>query len=335
MRTNRSDRGETPMKRLVTTFATTLAWLCLSLAPSAAQDWPQKSIRFIVPFPAGGGTDFVARLVAKFLQDRLGQTIYVENRGGANGAIGLQAVKQSMPDGYTLAFTSDTPMTVNPWLYKELGYQPLSDFIPVASVVRLPGMLAAHPSVPVNNVAELIALAKRQPGGVSYASAGVGNFSHLAMELFSGATGVKLLHVPYKGTGPASLGLLAGEVQIGFNNVQTLLQLVQEKKLKALGVAEPQRMPQLPDLPAVAETVPGFEMAPWVGIVAPAGTPQAVVDRLSEATLKVMGNPAIAKQFSDQQLTVMAIAKERFGELIKSDTDKWAKVTKAAGIKME
>ncbi|HLH92023.1 MAG TPA: tripartite tricarboxylate transporter substrate binding protein [Xanthobacteraceae bacterium] len=305
------------------------------LDPGSAQDWPKKPIHFVVPFPAGGGTDFVARLVAKYLQPKLGQTIIVENRGGANGAIGLQVVKQAPADGYTFAFTSDTPMTVNPWLYKELSYQPLRDFVPVSSAVRLPGMLAAHPSFPANDIAELIALAKAKPGSINYASAGVGNFSHLAMELFSGATGVKLQHVPYKGTGPAAQALLAGEVQVGFNNVQTLLGFVNEGKLKVLGVAEPKRIPQFPNWPAVAETVPGFEMAPWVGIVAPAGTPQPIIDKLAAATVAVLQDPDIAKQISDQQLTVMALPKEKFGALIKADTDKWEKVIKTAGIKME
>jgi tripartite-type tricarboxylate transporter receptor subunit TctC len=323
------------MKIFVKLLAAAAAVLCSATAPSLAQSWPQKTIRFIVPFPAGGGTDFVARLVAKNLQDKLGQTIIVENRGGANGAIGLMAVKQSLPDGYTFAFTSDTPMTVNPWLYKDLAYEPLKDFIPVASAVRLPGMLAAHPSFAPNNIAELIALAKQKPGSINYASAGVGNFSHLAMELFSGATGVKLQHVPYKGTGPAAQALLSGEVQVGFNNVQTLLQFVQEGKLKALGVAEPKRMPQFPNYPAVAETVPGFEMAPWVGLVAPAGTPQTIVDKLTVAMVAVMSDPAIAKQFSDQQLTVMCLPKDKFGALIKADTEKWRKVVAEANIKME
>jgi tripartite-type tricarboxylate transporter receptor subunit TctC len=323
------------MRKIITLLAATLCLLCASLAASLAESWPQKPIRFIVPFPPGGGTDFVARLVAKNLQDKLGQVIIVENRGGANGAIGLMAVKQSVADGYTFSFTSDTPMTVNPWLYKDLAYEPLNDFIPVASAARLPGMLAAHPSFPANNIAEFIALAKARPGSINYASAGVGNFSHLAMELFSIATGVKLQHVPYKGTGPAAQALLSGEVQVSFNNVQTLMQFVLDGKVKALGVAEPKRMPQLPDLPAIAETVPGFEMAPWVGIVAPTGTPQPIIDKLAEAMTAVMSDPAIAKQFSDQQLTAMCLPKEQFAELIKKDYDKWGKVTKEAGINME
>jgi tripartite-type tricarboxylate transporter receptor subunit TctC len=323
------------MRKTIMLFAATLCLLCVSLATSLAQTWPQKPIRFIVPFPPGGGTDFVARLVAKNLQDRLGQVIIVENRGGANGAIGLMAVKQSIADGYTFAFTSDTPMTVNPWLYKDLAYQPLNDFTPVASAARLPGMLAAHPSFPANTIAEFIALAKARPGTINYASAGVGNFSHLAMELFSIATGVKLQHVPYKGTGPAAQALLSGEVQVSFNNVQTLMQFVLDGKVKGLGVAEPKRMPQLPELPAIAETVPGFEMAPWVGIVAPVGTPQLIIDKLADAMTAVMGDPAIVKQFADQQLTGMCLPKEQFAELIKKDYDKWGKVTKEAGIKME
>jgi tripartite-type tricarboxylate transporter receptor subunit TctC len=309
--------------------------LCLAAASALAQTWPQKPIRFIVPFPPGGGTDVVARMVAKNLQDKLGQTIVVENRGGANGAIGLMTVKQSVADGYTFAFTSDTPMTVNPWLYKDLSYQPLKDFVPVTSAVRLPGMLAAHPSFAPNTIAELIALARQKPGSINYASAGVGNFSHLAMELFSAAAGVKLQHVPYKGTAPAAQALLSGEVQVGFNNVQTLLQFVQEGKLKPLGVAEPKRIPQFPSYPAVAETVPGFEMAPWVGIVAPAGVPQAVIDKLNDAMLVVMNDAAIAKTFTDQQLTVMALPKEKFGELIKADAEKWRKVVTEANIKLE
>jgi tripartite-type tricarboxylate transporter receptor subunit TctC len=324
-----------PMKTFVKLLIVTAALLCAATAPTLAQTWPQKTIRFIVPFPAGGGTDVVARLVAKNLQDKLGQTVIVENRGGANGAIGLMAVKQTVADGYTFAFTSDTPMTVNPWLYKDLSYQPLKDFVPVTSAVRLPGMLAAHPSFPANTIADLIKLAKEKPGSINYASAGVGNFSHLAMELFSSAAGVKLQHVPYKGTAPAAQALLAGEVQVGFNNVQTLLQFVQEGKLKVLGVAEPKRIPQFPSYPAVAETVPGFEMAPWVGIVAPAGTPQAVIDKLNDTMLVVMNDPAIAKQFTDQQLTVMALPKEKFGDLIKADTEKWRKVVSEANIKLD
>jgi tripartite-type tricarboxylate transporter receptor subunit TctC len=304
-------------------------------AQTPAQQWPQRAIKMIVPFPAGGGTDFIARVAAKHLSDRLGQQVFVENRAGANGAIGLQALMQSDPDGYTISTCSDTPLVVNPSLYEKLPYASLRDFVPVATMVRFPGMLAVHPSVPARSVADLIALAKAKPAALTYASAGVGNFSHLAMELFSQATGVKLLHVPYKGTGPASLALIGGEVQMGFNNVQTLLQSVQAGQLVALAVAEPKRMPALPDLPAVAETVPGFEMAPWVGIIAPARTPKEIVERLSQETLAIMRDPQVVKQLTEQQVTPFPLAPDQLGELIRKDLDKWAGVIKTAGIKGE
>jgi tripartite-type tricarboxylate transporter receptor subunit TctC len=328
------------MRIHLTKLAASLLLACALAAAACAQawaqqTWPQKPIKMIIPFPAGGGTDFIGRLTAKHLSDRLGQQVFVENRGGANGAIGLQALMQSDPDGYTIATSSDTPLVVNPWLYDKLPYQALRDFVPVATTVRFPGMLAVHPSVPARTVAELIALAKAKPGDLAYASAGVGNFSHLAMELFSLATGVKLLHVPYKGTGPASLALIGGEVQMGFNNVQTLLQNVREGQLRALAVAEPQRVPALPDVPTVAETVPGFSMAPWIGIIVPAKTPSDIVARLSQETLAVMRDPDVVKLLNDQQVTPMATGPQEFEQLIRADLERWAKVIKSAGIKGE
>ena len=208
------------LAKLAAMLALATALPAAAWAQAPVQSWPQRSIKMIVPFPAGGGTDFIARLAAKHLSERLGQQVFVENRAGANGAIGLQALMQSDPDGYTISACSDTPLVVNPSLYEKLPYAPLRDFVPVATMVRFPGMLAVHPSVPARSVSERIALAKSKPAALAYASAGVGNFSHLAMELFSQASGVKLLHVPYKGTGPASLALIGGEVQMGFNNVQ-------------------------------------------------------------------------------------------------------------------
>ncbi|HEY5378835.1 MAG TPA: tripartite tricarboxylate transporter substrate binding protein [Pseudolabrys sp.] len=310
--------------------------LALGATASLAQDWPQKqTIHMLVPYPAGGGTDVVARIVAKFLQERLHQTIIVENRGGANGAIGLQALKQSPPDGYTIAMTSDTPLTVNPWMYKNLPYDPLRDFTPITTVIRLPSMLAVHPSLPVKNVAELIALAKAKPGTLTYASAGVGNFSHLEAELFALQAGIKLVHVPYKGTGPSSIGMMGGEVSMGFNNVSTLLPHVKAGKLVALAVLEPKRMPELPDVPTIAETIPGFEMAPWLGIIVPLGTPKPIVDKLTQETLAVMADPDAIKQFTDQQLVVMTLPGDKFMALIKKDHAKWQKVIASAGIKPE
>jgi tripartite-type tricarboxylate transporter receptor subunit TctC len=289
----------------------------------------------IVPFPAGGGTDFIGRLVAKHLSVRLGQQVYVENRGGANGSIGLQGLMQSDPDGYTIAMSSDTPLVVNPALYEKLPYAALRDFAPVATTVKFPGMLVAHPSLPARTVAEVIALAKQKPGGLSYASAGVGNFSHLAMELFALNTGIKLLHVPYKGTGPSAMALLGGEVQLMFNNVQTVLQNVKAGQMIPLAIAEPQRMPILPNIPTVAETVPGFGMAPWIGVIAPIQTPKDIVARLTQETLAVMRDPELIKTLEEQQVTPYTLEPAQFTDLIKTDLEKWARVIKSAGIKPE
>ena len=323
------------MQNLVRKLIVALGMLGFASMIAVAQSWPQKPIRMIVPFPPGGGTDFVGRLVAKHLSQRLGQTIFVENRGGANGTVGLQALMQSNPDGYTIATTSDTPLTVNPLLYENLPYEPLRDFVLVATVARSAEMLAVHPSIPARNVPELIAFAKENPDRLSFGSGGVGNFSHLAMELFSLETGVKLLHVPYKGTGPAAMALIAGDVQIGFIPVQTLLPYVKSGQLVAIAIGEPQRMPDLPNVPTVSETLPGFETAAWEGIVVPAGTPKEIVTRLREATLSIMRDPAIAKQFTDQQKIVMALGPNEFADLIRKDSAKWEKVIKAAHIKKE
>jgi len=323
------------MQNLVRKLIVALGMLGFASVIAVAQSWPQKPIRMIVPFPPGGGTDFVGRLVAKHLSQRLGQTIFVENRGGANGTVGLQALMQSNPDGYTIATTSDTPLTVNPLLYENLPYEPLRDFVLVATVARSAEMLAVHPSIPARNVPELVAFAKENPDRLSFGSGGVGNFSHLAMELFSLETGVKLLHVPYKGTGPAAMALIVGDVQIGFIPVQTLLPYVKSGQLVAIAIGEPQRMPSLPDVPTVSETLPGFETAAWEGIVVPAGTPKEIVTRLREATLSIMRDPEIAKQFTDQQKIVMALGPNEFADLIRKDSAKWEKVIKAAHIKKE
>ena len=306
-----------------------------TVSAQTAAAWPTRPIKMIVPFPAGGGTDFIARLMANRLSTRLGQQVFVENRGGANGSIGLQALKQAEPDGYTIAASSDSPMVVNPSLYERLPYDPLKDFIPVAPMVRFPGLIVVHPSVPIRSIPELIAAAKAKPGGLAYSSAGIGNFSHLAMELFSLHTGVKLLHVPYKGTGPAAMGIVAGEVQLAYNNIQTTLQHIREGQLIPLGVGELKRVSVLPDVPTVSETVPGFNIAPWVGIIAPAGTPKEIVARLEREVTAVMNEPDVVKLLTDQQVTPFPSSQADFIKLVNDDVAKWAKVIKTAGIKAE
>jgi tripartite-type tricarboxylate transporter receptor subunit TctC len=312
-----------------------LGVLFLTASLAAAQSWPSKPIKMIVPFPAGGGTDFIGRLMAKYLSQRLGQQVYVENRGGANGGIGLQALAQAEPDGYTISAASDSPLVVNPSLYDKLPYNPQRDFQPVAGMVKFPGMVAVHPSVHIKTIAELIALAKAKPGSLAYSSGGIGNFGHLAAELFSLQAGVKMLHVPYKGVGPATQAIVAGDVQVIFSNVVTTMPHVTSGKLVALAVNEPKRMPAFPDLPAVAETVPGFEMAPWVGIIVPAKTPKPIVERLSKEVRAVMHDPEVVKILTDQTVAINALDTAEFAELIKKDTEKWATVIKQAGIKVQ
>jgi tripartite-type tricarboxylate transporter receptor subunit TctC len=301
--------------------------------PPSAQAWPQRPIRMICPFPAGGGTDFIARLAAKHLSDRLGQQVYVENRGGANGAIGLQALMQSDPDGYTIGAISDGPIVANPALYEKLAYQPLRDFIPVAMMIRYPSMLIAHPGVGVRNVAELIALAKAKPGVLTYSSGGTGNFSHLGLELLALQTGIKLLHVPYRGVGPATMALIGGDVQLMYNNVATALEHVRGGKAVPIAVGEPARLPALPDIPAVAETVPGFEMSAWVAIFVPAKTPKDVVTRLSQEVAALLKDPDVVKIFAEQQILAFYKDPDDLARYIKVELEKWDRVIKTAGIK--
>jgi len=257
----------------------------------------------------------------------------VENRGGANGAIGLQALMQSDPDGYTIGAISDGPIVANPALYEKLAYQPLRDFIPVAMMIRYPSMLIAHPAVGVRNVAELIALAKAKPGVLTYSSGGTGNFSHLGLELLALQTGIKLLHVPYRGVGPATMALIGGDVQLMYNNVATALEHVRGGKAVPVAVGEPARLPALPDIPAVAETVPGFEMSAWVAIFVPAKTPKDVVARLSQEVAALLKDPEVVKIFAEQQILAFYKDPDDLARYIKVELEKWDRVIKTAGIK--
>jgi tripartite-type tricarboxylate transporter receptor subunit TctC len=311
------------------------AVLCLLPALAAAQGWPSKPIKLIVPFPAGGGTDFIGRLAAKQLSERLGQPVYVDNRGGANGSIGVQAMMQSAPDGYTLGAISDGPTVINPVLYEKNPYHPLRDFLPVAQMIKFPSMLIANPSVPARNIVELIALAKAKPGTLNYSSGGTGNFSHLGLELFAYQAGIKLVHVPYRGVGPATTAVLAGDVQLMYNNVATALEHVKAGKLIGLAVGEPKRLPALPDVPAIAETLPGFEFAAWVGIFAPLKTPSEIVARISRETAAFLKDPAVLKIFAEQQIVASYRDPGEFAKYIGAELDKWGPIIKTLGIKGE
>jgi len=323
------------MKTMKTVAA--LALLCLAPTLAEAQQaWqPTRQIKAIVPFPAGGGTDLMGRLVAKGLSDRLGQQVYVENIGGANGSIGVQAVQRAEPDGYTIGVLSDGPMIVNPALYPNNPYQTLRDFIPVAMVNRFPSLLTAHPSTGIKNVADLLRVAKEKPGALNYSSGGIGNFSHMGLELLAHQAGIKIVHVPYKGVGPATLAVLSGEVQLMYNNVATAIEHVRAGKNNGLAIGEAKRMPGLPDVPTIAETVPGYDFSAWIGIYVPAKTPAPVVARLSKEIAAFLEDPATKKYFGDQFITASYKDSKEFAAYIKDELVKWDGVVKSAGIKVQ
>ena len=312
-----------------------LGLICLAPVVAHAQAWPNRPIKMICPFPPGGGTDVIARIVAQQLSTRLGQQVYVENRSGANGGAGALEVARAEPDGYTIGAISDSPNTVNPWMYGNLQYVPLRDFIAVARVNHFPSYLVAHPSVPIKNVAELIAYAKANPGKLNYSSGGVGNFSHLGLAMLAFQAGIDIVHVPYRGIGPATTAVLAGDVQLTYNNVATALPHVQAGKLTGLGVGTPDRLPALPDVPAIAEALPGFNVTPWVGVFVPVKTPKEIVERLSKEVDALLKDPAIVKNFADQQIRAAYLDTPAFTAEIKKETDAWEKVIKTLGIKAE
>lgn len=323
------------MRRILVTSAVLLGLICPLSAPASAQEWPQRPIKAIVPFPAGGGTDLMGRLVAKHLSDLLGQQVYVENIGGANGSIGVQAVMRAEPDGYTIGVLSDGPMIVNPALYPNNPYQTLRDFIPVAMVNRFPSMLTANPSTGIKTVADLIKVAKEKPGTLNYSSGGIGNFSHMGLELLANQTGIKIVHVPYRGIGPATQAILTGEVQLLYNNVTTSLEHVRAGKTNGLAIGEAKRLPGLPDMPTIAETVPGYDFSAWIGIYAPAKTPPAIVAKLSKAVSDFLQVASVKKYFADQFITASYKAPPEFAAYIKDELTKWDGVVKKAGIKVQ
>jgi tripartite-type tricarboxylate transporter receptor subunit TctC len=314
-----------------------LAAIFAGFAPAAAtaQAWPTRPIKMICPFPPGGGTDVIARIVAQQLSIRLNQNVFVENRSGANGGAGSLELARAEPDGYTIGAISDSPNTVNPSLYGNLQYSPLRDFIPVARVNHFPSYLVAHPSVPFNDVAGLIAYAKANPGKLNYSSGGVGNFSHLGLAMLAFQTGIDIVHVPYRGIGPATTAILAGEVQLTYNNVATARPHVDAGKLKGLGVGTSERLPALPNVPAIAETVKGFNVTPWVGIFLPAKAPKEIAERLSKEVEALLKDPAVVKSFADQQIRAAYLDTPAFTAEIRKETEAWAKVIQTLGIKVQ
>ncbi|MDH4150973.1 MAG: tripartite tricarboxylate transporter substrate binding protein, partial [Betaproteobacteria bacterium] len=250
---------------------------------AAAQAYPAKPVRLIVPFPPGGGVDFIGRIIGKGLSERLGQQVTVDNRPGANAILGLEILKNAPPDGYTIAAASAGPLTVNPHIYRKLAYDTLRDFTPISNMVNFPLLLVAHPSLPVKNVRDLIALAKARPGEITYSSPGSGNSGHLTAALFDSMAKIKTVHVPYKGTAPAVVAVLSGETQLTWSSIPTILPHVRSGRVRALGVGNKERLAALPEFPTIAESgVPGYEGYAWGGMIGPANMPKDIVARLNK-----------------------------------------------------
>ena len=303
-------------------------------APPSAQTWPAKPIRFIVPFPPGGSTDVLGRIVASKLSEALAQQVIVDNRGGAGGVIGTEAAVKSTPDGYTLLFSASAPIAINVTLMKNVPYDPRKDLTPVSRVASVPLVLVVHPSVPARSVQELTALLRARPNDFSYASAGNGTPQHLSAELFKTLTNVKMTHVPYKGSGPAIIDVISGQVPITFEVFITALSYVKAGRLRALAQTGSARSIHLPDVPTIAETgVRAYESIGWYGLLAPAGTPQAVVGRLHSEMSRIMSTADMQQRMVDLGADPANETPEQFGAFIRAEIVKWAKVIQESGAK--
>jgi tripartite-type tricarboxylate transporter receptor subunit TctC len=308
----------------------------IAAAQTPASNYPVKPIRLIVPFPAGGGVDFIGRIVGQKLSERLGQQVAIDNRAGANGIVGLEALKAAPADGYTIAAASAGPLTVNPFIYVKLPYDTLRDFTHIANMVNFPLLLVAHPSLPVKNVKELIALARSRPGQVTYSHPGIGNSGHLAGELFNSIANAKILGIPYKGTAPAVVAVLSGEAHLTYSSIPTILPHVKSGRVRALGIGNAQRIPALPQFPTIAEMgLPGYEAYAWGGMIGPANMPQAVVQRLSREIVEILKQKDVTDRMYAEGTVPTPSGPDEFTAYIKSELKKWGEVVKLAGIKPE
>ena len=308
--------------------------LAYPLGGSAAETYPDRPIRLIVGFPPGGAADTLGRIAAQRLGDALGQQVVVDNRGGAGGLIATEIAVKGAPDGYTLLFSS-IPHVINPHLYRKVSYDAIKDFVPVIQFVSVPLMMASAPALPVSSVKELIALAKSKPGEVNYASAGSGSSSHLAMELFKTMADVPMTHIPYKGTGPLITDLMAARVNVTIASAVPLAPQVKAGRLKGLAVTSPKRSAAFPELPAIAETVPGYEVINWFGIFAPKGTPKRIVTRVNTALNEALQSPELAKLLNSRGADAVGGTPEAFAQVVRADFAKWAKVVKESGARVD
>jgi tripartite-type tricarboxylate transporter receptor subunit TctC len=317
-------------------FFTSVAALSAVFAqPVFAQTYPAKSIRLIIAQAPGSTTDVVARVVGNKMAEGLGQQLVVDARPGAGGTLGTELAARAPADGYTLFMANNSTHGSNPALYAKLSYDAVKDFTPIIYVVSTPYVLSVHPSLPAKNLKELIALAKARPGQINYASAGNGSTHHLSGELLKSMAGIDIVHIPYKGTTPAISALISGEVSIMFATVTGIQPQIKAGRTRGIAVTTPKRSAMLPELPTMGETLPGFEMLSWFGLLAPAGTPPAIISRLNAETAKVLANPEVKALLAAQGCEVVSGTPEQFGDYIKSEITKFTKLAKATGIKAE
>jgi tripartite-type tricarboxylate transporter receptor subunit TctC len=309
--------------------------LVMSGGAALAQAYPTKPIRIVVPYPPGGGTDIVMRALTPQLTQRMGQSIVIDNRGGATGTIGSEAVARAAPDGYTLLAHTNAGITILPHLNPKLPYAPLKDFTTVTLAASSPYILVVHPKLPATSVAQFIALAKAKAGGMNYATSGAGSSTHLASLLFCQMAGVKMEHIPYKGSGPATTDLLAGQVQSRFSSIPPVLQHVRGGKLRALAVTGGKRFVLMPELPTVAETLPGYEVESWYGVFAPTGTPQAIIRKLNTEIAAVLKLPEVKALLETDGSVAVGSSPEAFGAIVRAEYARWAPVVKEAGARID
>ena len=307
----------------------------LAAGLAQAQQWPAKQVRFVVPFAPGGTTDILARLLGQHLSESFGQPFVIDNRAGAGGNIGAAEVAKSAPDGYTIMMGTPGTQAINQFIYTKMPYNTEKDFAPVSFVARVPNVLIVHPSVPAKSLPELISHARANPNKLNSASPGVGTTGHLSLELFKKMTGVQIQHVPYKGSGPALNDLIGGQVQMTIDNLPSALPHIQSGKLVALGVTTDHKVAVLPDVPTVASVVPGYEASSWFVVVAPAGTPEPIVTRLSGEIDKLLRKPAVLERMKTLGADPVGGAPQQLAKHLAAETDKWREVARLSGAKLD
>lgn len=314
--------------------AVVAAWLAASIA--LAQGYPVKPVRLVIPYPPGGGSDTIGRPLAQKMAEGLGQQVVVENRGGANGNIGMETVARSAPDGYTLVFALSAQLAINPGLYQKLPYDPVRDFTPITLLGSGGYLLVVHPSLPAKSLRDLIALARARPGQIAYSSSGNGSGGHLAMELMNSMAGIRMLHVPYKGGGPALMDLIAGQVQVLFATQLASWPHVQSGRVRALAVSTAKRPASVPDLPTISEAgLPGYDSGVWYGVLAPAGTSREIVSRINAEVARALKHPDYRNLLVNNTIEPIGSPPEQLAQYIRSELVKWAKVIKAANVRID